>query len=275
VKNLPFVEIDNGYKIHYLDNGKGKNLVYIHGFLACSWLYEEFVEYFSKKYRVIAIDHLGHGKSDKPESESYELADIANYVEQALSKIIGDEKIILHGHSMGGMIALIYATTPNLAKRLDGLVLMGTAPKLKNPGLEQYIEDIREGKLKIIDRESIETIFVNICFNRKYRKNKENQALIKEFVEKTLENEEFIGVRTMDSIVNNYNVEDKIESINIPTLILTGDKDIFVLPEESEKMHEKIPNSKLVKFSPNIGHMINYEATEDYIKVLEEFLETL
>ena len=196
-------------------------------------------------------------------------------MEQALSKIIGDEKIILHGHSMGGMITLIYATTPNLAKRLDGLVLMGTAPKLKNPGLEQYIEDIREGKLKIIDRESIETIFVNICFNRKYRKNKENQALIKEFVEKTLENEEFIGVRTMDSIVNNYNVEDKIELINIPTLILTGDGDIFVLPEESEKMHEKIPNSKLVVFSPKIGHMINYEATEDYIKVLEEFLESL
>ncbi len=67
---------------------------------------------------------------------------------------------------MGGMIALIYATTPSLDKRLDGLVLMGTAPKLKNPGLEQYIEDIREGKLKIIDRESIETIFINICFNR-------------------------------------------------------------------------------------------------------------
>ncbi|MHA1257339.1 MAG: alpha/beta fold hydrolase [Promethearchaeota archaeon] len=247
----------------------------MHGFLACSWLYEEFVEYFSKNYRVIAIDHLGHGKSDKPESESYELVDIANYVEQALSKIIGDEKIILHGHSMGGMIALIYSTTPSLAKRLDGLVLMGTAPKFENPGLVQYIENIREGKLKIIDRESIETIFVNICFNRKYRKNKENQALIKEFVEKTLENEEFIGVRTMDSIVNNYDVEDKIESINIPTLILTGDKDIFVLPAESEKMHEKIPNSKLVVFSPKIGHMINYEATEDYIKVLEDFLETL
>ena len=196
-------------------------------------------------------------------------------MEQALSKIIGDEKIILHGHSMGGMIALIYATTPSLAKRLDGLVLMATAPSLKNPGLVQYIQDIREGKLRIIDRESLETIFVNLCFNRKYRKNKENQAIIKEFVEKTLENEEFIGVRTMDSIVNNYDVEDKIESINIPTLILTGDKDTFVLSRESEKMHEKIPNSKLVKFSPNIGHMINYEATDDYKKALEEFLESL
>lgn len=176
---------------------------------------------------------------------------------------------------MGGMIALIYATTPSLAKRLDGLVLMATAPKLKNPGLVQYIEDIREGKLRIIDRESIESIFVNLCFNRKYRKNKENQGIIQEFVDKTLENEEFVGVKTMESIVNNFDVEDSIQTIAIPTLILTGDGDTFILPVESEKMHEKIPNSKLVVFSPKVGHMINYEATEDYRKVLEEFLETL
>jgi len=65
---MPTVEIEKGYKINYLDKGKGRNLVYIHGYLASSWLYEDFVEYFSNKYRVIAIDHLGHGKSDKPES---------------------------------------------------------------------------------------------------------------------------------------------------------------------------------------------------------------
>ncbi|MFX0070330.1 MAG: alpha/beta fold hydrolase [Candidatus Hermodarchaeota archaeon] len=272
---MPTVELDNGYKINYLDKGKGRNLVYIHGFLGCSWLYEDFVEYFSDKYRIIAIDHLGHGKSDKPESESYELSGLANYVDQALSKIIGDERIILHGHSMGGMIAQIYATTPNLAKRLEGLVLMGTAPLLKNPGLVQYIEDINAGKMKIIDREVVESVFVNLCFHRKFRKNKENQDLINEFIDKTMENEEYVGVKTMQSIVNNYNVEDKLHLINVPTLILTGDKDIFILPEESKKMHEKIPNSKLVVFSPNVGHMVNYEAKNEYIKVMEEFLESI
>jgi len=35
---------------------------------------------------------------------------------------------------MGGMISLIYATNPKLAKRLEGLILMATAPKLNNPG---------------------------------------------------------------------------------------------------------------------------------------------
>ncbi len=272
---MPTVEIEKGYKINYLDKGKGKNLVYIHGYLGSSWLYEDFVDYFSNKYRVIAIDHLGHGKSDKPESESYELVELANYIDQTLSKIIGDEKIILHGHSMGGMIAQIYATTPSLAKRLDGLVLMATAPVLQNPGLVQYIEDIKAGKMKIIDKEVVETVFLNLCFHRKFRKNKENNALINEFAEKTLENKEFVGFRTMESIVNSFNVEDKLNTIKVPTLILTGDKDIFILPDESKKMHEKIPNSKLVVFSPNIGHMINYEAKNEYIKVMEEFLESL
>jgi len=270
---MPTVEIDKGYKINYLDKGKGRNLVYIHGFLGCSWLYEELVDYFSKNYRVIAIDHLGHGKSDKPESEAYELIDLANYVDQTLSKVIGDEKIILHGHSMGGMIALTYATTPSLAKRLDGLVLMGTAAKLDNPGLVQYVKDLKAGKMKFIERDTIENIHTKLCFNRKYMK--QNPKLIEEFIEKSLENEEFIGFKTMNAIVNNYNVEDKIHAINIPTLIVTGDKDKYILPKESDILHEKIPNSKLVVFSPNIGHMVNYEAKDEYIKVMEEFLENI
>lgn len=268
---MPIVKLDNGFNIHYLDKGTGKNLVYIHGFLGSSWIYEELVEYFSENYRVIAIDHIGHGKSDKPESENYDLIELADYLEQTLSKVIGDDKIILHGHSMGGMIAQIYATNKTLARRLEGLILMSTAPILQNPGLIQYVEDIRAGKMKILDRESVETIFVNLCFNRRYRKK--NPEIIKEFVEKTLENEEFVGFKTMNSIVNNFNVEDDIPNINVPTLILTGDKDIFILPQESEKMHQKIPNSKLSVFSPNIGHMVNYEAKDDYIKVMEEFLK--
>jgi pimeloyl-ACP methyl ester carboxylesterase len=67
---MPFVELDKGYKIFYLDKGKGKNLIFIHGFLGCSWLFQAQIDQFSSKYRTIAIDHLGHGKSDKPESES-------------------------------------------------------------------------------------------------------------------------------------------------------------------------------------------------------------
>ncbi|MHA2287774.1 MAG: alpha/beta fold hydrolase [Promethearchaeota archaeon] len=270
---MPYIELDKGYKIHYIEEGKGKNLVFIHGFLGSSWLFKAQVELFSKNYRTIAIDHLGHGKSDKPESESYELTELAQYLDEALQKIVGDEKIILVGHSMGGMISLIYATNPSLANRLKGLILMATAPKLNNPGLIQYIKDLKSGEMSLKDRETIETIFVGLCFQRKARK--EQTDLIKEFVDLTLQNEEYVGLRTMESIVNNYNVEDKLNGITIPTLILTGDKDIFILPDESKSMSQKIPNSQLVILTPKIGHMIQYEATYDYNKALESFISLL
>jgi len=270
---MPYITLDKGYKIHYLDQGNGKNIVFIHGFLGSTWLFEAQVEHFSKKYRAIAIDHLGHGKSDKPESESYDLTDLAQYLEETLQKIINDEKIILVGHSMGGMIALTYATNPDFVKRLEGLVLMATAPKLKNPGLVRYIEDLRAGTMSIKEREIIETIFVGLCFQRKARK--EQKELIKEFVDRTLENQEYVGLRTMESIVGNYNVESRLGNIKTKTLILTGDKDIFILPEESKNMNEKIPNSELVILTPNIGHMIQYEAKEQYTEAIENFLKKI
>lgn len=270
---MPYITLDKGYKIHYLDQGNGKNIVFIHGFLGSTWLFEAQVEHFSKKDRAIAIDHLGHGKSDKPESEAYQLSDLAQYLEETLQKLINDEKIILVGHSMGGMIALIYATNPDFAKRLEGLVLMSTAPKLKNPGLIQYIEDLRAGTMSIKDREIIETIFVGLCFQRKARK--EQKELIREFVDRTLENEEYVALRTMESIVGNYNVDDKLNDIHTKTLILTGDKDIFILPEESKNMNRRIHSSELVILTPNIGHMIQYEAKDQYTEAIDDFLKKI
>ncbi|MFX1451473.1 MAG: alpha/beta fold hydrolase [Promethearchaeota archaeon] len=271
---MPFVKIKKGYKVNYVEKGKGQPLVFIHGFLGSTWLFEEQIEHFSKMgYRAIAIDHLGHGKSDKPESEGYLLHDLAQYLEEALEQILGDEKIVLIGHSMGGMIAQTYAVTPNLAKRLKGLVLMSTAPKLQNPGLDQYIKDIDAGTLKIIDPDSVKNILVNLCFHRSYKK--EHKDIVDEFIKLTLENEEFIGVKTMHAIVLNYDVTEKLKNIKVPTLILTGSSDIFIPPQDSETMNELIPNSTLVKLSPKIGHMIQFEAKDDYHKALEDFLGSL
>ncbi|TFG15697.1 MAG: alpha/beta hydrolase [Promethearchaeota archaeon] len=272
MKNFPIIEINNGYKINYIEKGEGTPLVFIHGWLGSSWVFEAQIEYFSKNYRAIAIDHLGHGKSDKPESESYKLEDLVKFLDEALSKIIDNEKIILLGHSMGGMIAQIYASTPILSKRLDGLVLMSTTPKYHNQIVDQSKGAILSGQINLLDDNIVRTIIVNLMFDRTYQKAKPD--FIKEFIIKTLEMKENVAFGTFKSVINFDNTE-KIKDITVPTLILTSDKDAMISPKDSELMQQKIPNSKLIILSPKIGHYIQYEAREEYHKAIEEFIKTI
>ena len=75
--------------------------------------------------------------------------------------------------------------------------------------------------------------------------------------------------------VERFTMEERLEDIDVSTLILTGDEDPFVFSENSELMHRKIRNSELKILSPNIGHMIQFEALEEYNKVVENFLKKL
>jgi pimeloyl-ACP methyl ester carboxylesterase len=268
---MPYVELKDGNKMWYIEKGKGMPIAFVHGFLGSSWLFENQVDYFGKWYHAMAFDHLGHGKSDKPDNASYALPQLAANLDYAVGRLFGEEKFVLIGHSMGGMISLLCATTPKFAKRLKALVLMSTAPKLKNPGLDEYVKNLRSGKMRLSDRELMETVFVALCFQSKYAR--EHKDLVKEFVDLTMLNKEQVGLATMYSIVDDYNVENKLGTIGVPTLILTGDKDVFIPPESSKLMHEKIKNSELKVLTPNIGHMIQFEATEQYHKALLDFLK--
>ena len=270
---MPYVKLKDGNRLWYEEKGKGKPIVFIHGCLGSSWHFSNQIDHFSKAYRVFVFDHKGHGKSDRPEDAAYTLPEFAEELNQALDKLIGDQKFVLAGHSMGGFISLIYATTPNFKKRLKGLVLMSTAPKFGNPALDEFIDLIKKGEITIIDPGLVDSILIPLCFNAKYIETHEDT--IKKFAEEVLKNSEYVASKTAISIIDLYNVEDKLNKIDVPTLILAGDEDAFIFPEESELMHKKIKNSELKIFSPKIGHMIQFEALEKCNKAIEEFLERL
>jgi len=270
---VPYVKLKDGNRLWYEEKGKGMPIVFIHGWLGSSWLFTNQINYFSKAYRVFAFDHKGHGKSDRPEDAAYTLLEFAEELNQALDKLIGDEKFVLIGHSMGGFISLIYATTPNFKKRLKGLVLMSTAPKFRNPGVDEFVKLIKKHEMTILDPGLVDSILVPLNFNRKYIET--HKDVIEKFVEEVLKNSEHVAFKTTIACVDLYDVEDKLEEVDAPTLILAGNGDAFIFPEESELMHKKIKNSELKIFSPNIGHMIQFEVSEECNKAVENFLKKL
>jgi pimeloyl-ACP methyl ester carboxylesterase len=104
-------------KVHYTSSGKGSVVVLLHGFLENSSMWNEITEVLSKKYRVICIDLLGHGKT---ESHGYihTMEDQATMVKAVLNHL-RLRKYVLVGHSMGGYVALGFANLyPNNTKGL-------------------------------------------------------------------------------------------------------------------------------------------------------------
>ena len=151
---------------------------------------------------------------------------------------------------------------------------MSTASKFENPGVQEFVNLIKKGEMTLKPNlENMNNIMVPLCFNEEYIQTHEDT--IKKFVEKGLETSEYVSFKTMIAIVDHYNVEDELEEIDVPTLILTGDRDAFIFPENSELMHRKIKNSELKIFSPKIGHYIQFEALEEYNKAIESFLKKL
>ena len=60
-----FIDLSAGM-MHFVDEGSGDVLLFVHGTPTWSFLYRNLIKYFSKHFRCIAIDHLGFGLSEKP-----------------------------------------------------------------------------------------------------------------------------------------------------------------------------------------------------------------
>lgn len=93
--------------ISYTDVGKGNTIVLLHGFLENATMWNDFLAILSKRNRVIAIDLLGHGKSDcLGYVHTMEL--FAETIEVVL-KSLRIRKVSIIGHSLGGYVALAFA----------------------------------------------------------------------------------------------------------------------------------------------------------------------
>jgi 4,5:9,10-diseco-3-hydroxy-5,9,17-trioxoandrosta-1(10),2-diene-4-oate hydrolase len=107
-----YAELANGYKMHYLEQGSGHPVVFLHGSGQGASGHSNFKGNYpflaENGYRVIVPDHIGYGYSDKPQDVEYPLSFFVECIVQTLD-VIGVDKVSLIGNSLGGAIALSIA----------------------------------------------------------------------------------------------------------------------------------------------------------------------
>ena len=148
-----YADCANGYRIHYLDEGQGEVVVFLHGSGPGASGYSNFKGNYrhlaEAGYRCIIPDHIGYGFSDKPDDVDHPLSFFVECIKQTLD-VAGVSRCTLVGNSLGGAIALGLAL--DYPELVDKLILMAPgglselADYQQMPGMQKVFQVFGSGE---------------------------------------------------------------------------------------------------------------------------------
>lgn len=252
--------------LHSRIEGAGKPLLIIHGFLGMSDNWKSFgALYAPEGFQVHILDLRNHGKSFHSDDFSYDSManDILDYC-QAHNL----EKISIIGHSMGGKVAMLFATEyPN---KVEKLIVADIGPKYYAP----HHQDILAG-LNAVD------------FSEKPSRAEVEETLYpfipdfgtRQFLMKNLY---WAAPGQLDFRFNLKVFNEKIEVIGTalpenalfenPTLFLRGGNSKYILDTDLPEIKKHFPNFQLATI-PNVGHWLHAENPKQFFEETARFLK--
>lgn len=251
-------------KIRFSDKGKGRAIVLVHGFLGSLEVWNEFSEKLSKRFRVIAIDLPGHGKSPCiGYIHSMEL------LAECIKSVVDHLKLkhcILIGHSMGGYAALSFAEL--FPDNVSGLCLFHSTAlpdtPVKKEGRKRAIEAVKNNHTQFT-YEFIPQLFATENTTRLKNEIEFLQAIASEMNKQGI-------INALEGMKDRADKSKILKKAPFPVLFIAGKKDSRILLEEI------IPQIKLPKLASalvleNAGHMGFYEEKELTLLAITKFAE--
>lgn len=250
--------------MNYKLEGNGKTLVFIHG-LSDNLLYWEFLATNLKQnYQILRVDMRGHGESKLGTDE----ITINTYVDD-LNNLLDDlniPNVNLIGFSLGGAVALDF--TIKYAEKVDSLVLMSSFYKVDDD-LRNTLYQFKNA-LNVSFDEFFDSILPMILCPNIIEDNKNELETLKEITSQNANVEAYIKAT---DVCLNFNCEEDLSNINVPTLILAGKYDDISNLDMQKDLHNKIKNSKLVVFDDVKHNLLIGENNEKIVTLLEEFFK--
>ena len=237
---------NNGVKLHYIspnfNEKKDLTLLFVPGVMMPAWIWDNQLKYFSKDYRVIAMEPRSQGDSDQATEGHYSYA-IAKDIKALVDQLeIGP--FVLIGWSLGVPEVVNYAALLS-DNNLKGLVLVDGLAGM-DPSLPFYNKTVELWTELQFDRVKKTQDFLNIIF-------KKPQA--DEFIQKLFRSSMKTPTNTVMTLMLNYILQDYrhlLPKISVPTLIFTIDNYRI---EYMKNMQKLIPSAKL-EIIDDAGHAL-------------------
>ena len=238
------MEIHNT-KINYIQYGKGKDIVLLHGWGQNIEMMQFLGDPLSINYRITILDFPGFGKSEEPK-EVWNITDYAEMLHELLEKLEIQNPTLI-GHSFGGRVAIRYAAQYKVEK----LILFGAPCVITNKKQSLKVKALKAAK-KLPGMKKIAEVAKNYIGSRDY---KAASPMMRNILVKVV----------------NEDLSDYAKKITVPTLLIWGEQDTEA-PVEEARLLEKLLKDGALIILPGT-HYAYLENLNQVLNIINKFME--
>ncbi|UCG25265.1 MAG: alpha/beta fold hydrolase, partial [Chloroflexota bacterium] len=237
---IPGLAGDDLSVIDIRPEGVEQTIVFLHGFAGCAETWEHQINHFSQEYRVVAPDLRGHGQSDAPFTR-YTMGELVADLYKISQYLELPEQFILVGHSFGGSIAVEYASAH--PEQISHLVLIATAVEWPVPRIASFFF-------------RLPAAFFRLWWPYCGRWN----CQVHTFKRMAVNN------------LEKWRGRARMESLAVPTLVITGARDNYFLRRVYEDVGQAIPSADVVDIGAS-KHKVQLERHKAVIRTIDRFVD--
>jgi non-heme chloroperoxidase len=258
VKDGSFTTSD-GVKLHYLESGTGSTILFVPGWTMPAEIWQPQIEYFSKKYHVVAVDPRSQGASDKPAEGNYPGRRAQDYKE--LIDHLGGSPVVLVGWSLAVHEALTYVEMFGTYK-LSGLVLVDL--NVYTPSTQEE-RDRRYAMLHNFqaDRKQFAATFVRGMYHKP-----QPEQYLESVTAASLKTPTNSAVAMLAELAVKNDLRPALPKIKIPVLAAMTENN----RSSAELITSSVPGSQAEVFE-DAGHCLFVDDADRFNTVLENFIE--
>ena len=266
---MPFAEV-SGTRVHYLDTGSGDPpLVLLHAFPLNAGMWDEQLVALGPRWRVVAPDLPGFGRTDAPADEAVATIDGWAELVAELVRSLGLGPVVVGGLSMGGYVAFaLLRRHPDL---VAGAVLADTRAAADTPEVVErrtsQQQQVAEGNTAEVLEAMLGTLLSDQTRSERPDVVERTRALMATTPPASI-------VAGLEAMKNRHDASGELAGLDVPVLVLVGEHDVPSPPSVAAEMAEALPQGRL-EILPTAGHLTNLEVPEAFNRTLQSFLAQL
>lgn len=259
-------KIINDICINYELEGEGKTIVFVHGLSDSLAYWKVLSETLKNDYQPLIYDLRGHGESSDDDRNT--TIDLYQEDLYQLLKALNIENAVFVGLSLGGNVILDLAV--NHPEMVKGLIVMSSFPE-HDEKLKKIFDDfdnaINKGFVEFFD-----TILPYTLTEDLLEKHKELLESVKHEAAKTANLE---GIKRGINVGYGFNLTDKLNEINAPTLVIAGGEDNLTTLDIQRKISDNIKDSELIVLEKTKHNILIGRNIEKVLNIINDFMSKI